>query len=66
MSALPHPGYKQYLVTIPGEAHNGADDIQVLVREWDSGQIEADFRSPAQQSVTWRPVGLVGGRVERA
>ncbi len=62
------PGMKQWLVTIPGDAtvDSPGEDIQVLVREWESGPIEADFRSPAQQSETWCPVELLGGTVERA
>lgn len=57
---------RQYLVTIPATAVDATQDVQVLVREFDSGEIEADFRSPAQQSVVWTPVGIHGGTVERA
>ena len=57
---------KQYLVTLPATAVDATEDVQVLVREFDTGEIEADFRSPAQQSVVWTPVSLFGGTVERA
>jgi hypothetical protein len=65
LSAQEQPGFKQYLVTIPGDATAGAD-IQVLVREWESGQIEADVRASTDHADPWCPVELVGGSVERA
>lgn len=67
MSAAAVPTHKQYLVTIPGDALGFlSKGVQILVTEWDSGQIEADFRSPADCAVGWRPVELIGGKVERA
>lgn len=56
---------RKFLLTIPAGALGTSDGVQVLVWDWEGHPVEADVRTPADPSVTWTPVSLVGGNVER-